>query len=688
MATKGQTFEKARVKREKRQAEYLKALAENDGHAGNSLEQTGIPRSALERWRKNDPEFRRRYDRVRHEALKKAKLLRSAELIYNPKRRLPEKPPFRQWRPIYTGRPVLSHQEYLVDAWEDRTNLRVLCFMPPGAGKDTTAMDLIMYDGCDDWTLRQAWLMESEGFSKRRVKERLAPYLTDSKTYLEAPAGPGCTTPTRSLIDDYGPFKWEPGMIYPDGEPVPRPTWNASEIYFLPRGAPESEPNLWATGIQGTLYGARVRQMVLSDPFTMENQGNAKTRGDQMNWLYGTMESRLDADGRLLLINTRVGDYDNQGKLLREMTENARIIYQSEDGFYTKYSNGTATVIIPAIQTDDEGNEVSYWEDMFPLDGQFVMPDGDIIYVDDLSTEEIQSYTARGARRRLGLREMRRRKPKLFAAMWQQQPMTSEHREFTQALLDHCDDPSRSIGQVRPGEILIGGVDPARKYGAAWVIWAYHQRDETVTVVDYFFGRELGTHGIREKLLRMPVIEYLPRYLCWEINKESAVLDHPDVISVLNDTKTELIRHQTGHGNRNLGEDAVATMAEFMRDKTIRFPAALPQDREKMELFKQHFQNWDENESQPVKSRPGRGGHQEDDICLAAWVGWVKVREMMRRQEKRGRRRWVPKSVLHNWGMKPREQHTGPRLSTDGNGSKPITDLEAAYHGGHDDEYA
>lgn len=688
MGKKGQVYEKATRTRQAKMEAFLEALWEADGVTREALAKAGLKRSALERWRRERTDFRHRHDQIKKEIKRRVEALANEDLVYNPKRKLPEKPPFHVWRPIYTGRPVLPHQEHLVHAWlEDRTNLRVICFMPPGAGKDTTAMDMIMYEGCDNRKLRQAWLMENEKFSMRRIKERLAPYLYDYKTYDLAPDGPGCTKPTRNLIDDFGPYKWTPGMVYPDGQPVPRPTWNSSEIYFLPLGAPESEPNLWATGIQGTLYGARVERMVLSDPFTMENQRNAKTRAEQMEWLEGTMESRLDADGRLLIINTRVGSYDNQGKLLRQFTEGARVIKTSEDGFYTKYSNGTATVVIPAIQINADGEEESYWEDEHPLDGQFVMPNGDILYVDDLTDEEFEVYQARGAKRRIGLREFRRRKPSLFAAMWQQQPKTSDHQEFTQQLLDHCDDPTRSIGHVKAGEILVGGVDPARTHGAAWVMWGYDPKERTATVIDYFFGTALGTQGIREKLLLEPVIEYFPQYMCWEINRESAVLDHPDVIEVIQDRNVELVRHTTGN-NRNFGDDAVATMAVSMRDLTIRFPAALPEDREKMELFKQHFQNWDENERAVTKLRPGKVGHHQDDICMAAWVGWVKVKQLMRRYSRPGRRRYTPRSVLDRWGMTPKGPKKNElRLPVEGKPRKPILDLQAAYHGGgYDDD--
>jgi hypothetical protein len=309
------------------------------------------------------------------------------------------------------------------------------------------------------------------------------------------------------------------------------------------------------------------------------------------------------------------------------------------------------------------------------------MPNGEIHYAAELSDDEIEFLTERGGRRIRGLREMRVSKPALFAAMWQQQPRSGDQGEFTEKLLDHCDDPTRTRGVPHAGEILVCGVDPARTYGAGWVMWGYNPKEGTVTVIDRWFGRKLGTQGIREYLLQKPVIEYVPQYMCWEVNVESAILDHPDVIDVLAETRTNLVRHNTG-SNRNFGPDAVGTMAKFMRDGTIRFPAATADDRDAMQLLKEHFMNWDENEHAGVPVRPGRTGHLEDDLCMAAWVGWVQIRKLMQKRTRRQRRANIPAAVMRRWGQRLSTPHRGPA----GKPAKPVIDYEAAYHGLHDDE--
>ena len=102
-------------------------------------------------------------------------------------------------------------------------------------------------------------------------------------------------------------------MTYPDGRPVERTTWTQHEIYLLQSVAPEADPNLWATGMQGAMYGSRVDTMIMSDTFTVENQRSPTARAAQLDWTQGTVKSRLDEGGRLIFLLTRSNAEDNGG---------------------------------------------------------------------------------------------------------------------------------------------------------------------------------------------------------------------------------------------------------------------------------------------------------------------------------------------------------------------------------------
>lgn len=505
--------------------------------------------------------------------------------------------------------------------------------------------------------------MESSEFSQRRLG-RIAPYLFDPRAYDRAPDGPGCQIPERSLIDDYGPFRWSKGLTYPDGRAVPEPSWTRHSLYFLGRDS-EADPNVWATGIGGATYGARIDTAVTSDIFTPENQGSPAVMESQLSWLFGTLFSRLDEGGRYLHLGTRVSAGDNQGEVLRRLIGEAAVVEQ--DGFYTKYTNGVATVIYPAVQYDDEGGETSYWPEMFPLDSQLIEPSGVSHIADDLTVSQQKALAEGGARRIRGLREIRERDPQSFETMYQQNPPSEEGGDLTRDILDRCDDPSRTVGVSIPGRPLILGVDPARSGGAGWVLWEWDPETSVCTVIDVFYGERLGISGIRERLLVQPISRWWPRYCAYEYNHEASVLEHPDVISAVDRTRTEIVRHFTA-ANRIVGDTRVAAMIFDLQQAKIRFPSATAADRQRMDLLKQHALNWDARSVREGRSISSR--KSPDHLWMAAWVGWVTIRQRLDRTRRRRERRRVPDITLRRWwGHTPKEP----------SGERPETDLVAQY---------
>jgi hypothetical protein len=253
---------KGTTKKRVNQDEFLKAYAQTPS-IRSACKAIDMSTHAFENWRNTDPVFMRAFKELRaktdSQALRQSKVIKeNYGLLYNHEKEMPDKGTFAEWRRKYIGRPVSAHQTELVEAYEDRSNLVIFSLLPPGAGKDTTAGDFLLYEVCNDRDHRAAWVMRGETFARRRVAERLDPYLTDERTYVNAPPGPDCTQPTENLIIDYGPFKFKRGMIDLKGEKMEPTTWTKQEIYFLKSGAPEADPNLWATGMEGQMYGSRI----------------------------------------------------------------------------------------------------------------------------------------------------------------------------------------------------------------------------------------------------------------------------------------------------------------------------------------------------------------------------------------------------------------------------------------------
>ena len=257
---------KSTAKKQANQDAFLEAYSQTPSIEA-ACKQIGMKPSSLSNWLKTDSSFAVVYRELRKmkesQTIKQRKVAKAQYgLLFDHTKSTPPKGTFTEWRRKYIGRPVSPHQAELVEAYEDRSNLVIFSLLPPGAGKDTTAGDFLLYEVCDDRDHRSAWVMRGETFARRRVAERLDPYLTDARTYVNAPPGPDCTIPTDSLLVDYGPFRFKKGMVDSEGQKLEPTTWTKQEIYFLKSGAPEADPNLWATGMEGQMYGSRIDTLV------------------------------------------------------------------------------------------------------------------------------------------------------------------------------------------------------------------------------------------------------------------------------------------------------------------------------------------------------------------------------------------------------------------------------------------
>jgi len=583
--------------------------------------------------------------------------------VYDPDRKIPPKGSFEDWRMRYLGRPTTLLGQAIAGAMLDETNRVVFILAPPGGGKDTTVGDVLLYVKCDDRSyLRCAWIMENDNFSVRRIAQRIEPYLTDPQAYRVKPyATPGGAVPVGSLIKDYGPFKAEPGMEYPDGTLVAKTTWTQHELRFLASAAaPEAEPDLWATGMGGALYGARVGLMVFSDLVTKENQSRPTDKETDFQWCIGTADSRLDTTGRLVSLGTRVAAEDNHERLMEHYIGKAEPWSVEQTGPLTKttYTNGVCVIVCVAIWVDEEGEERSYDETRFPLDGKWQLRNGNRI---DLAALSIDEAAARNAKRILGLREIRERDPDWFDTAYQQNPSAdSSQFDFTDPILDLCSDPRRSYGKALPGEIRVLCVDPARAGGAAWAVLGLDLEEQTIAVVDYKTFAGLGVVGIKQRLIIDPITVWQPRYLSYEVNHEQGVLYDPETQKVIADFGVTVVPHQT-HKNRMDREIGVASVASEMRDRRLLFPTALTSDQAKTRLLRQHFKNWDAAPKK-IRSKNMRTAHP-DDLAMAIWPGVLLARKLFAAAERRdmGMRPAVPASVLRRWQKRSVQAERGRR---------------------------
>lgn len=630
LAVLGRMNKASREKLE-RQQRFLEILTTADTQR-QAMEIAGVPPGTLNEWKESD-RFYRSWEKTQKRR-KENKASKGDTVTFDPFREFPAAGPLVEWRKDVFGFPSIPTQEDFAKAFDDKTNLVIFWVAPAGFGKDVTAMQAVTNAAADGVDL-MGCIMENEKQAKKRIDSYLDPYFTDPNLYTRAPEIPGATVPTRDFIAEYGPFQFNKNLRLPDGSRPSTTKWDAFNKWFVGRTTPAADPSLWAVGLKSAIAGSRVRLLIASDLFTVENQRSPVFRQEQLALITGTVQSRLDESGRLIFLNHHVrrqGE-SNLVALIDQYVGSARIVKQ--DRHYTKYANGVAVVRTPALEVDADGIVVSAWPERFPVKGKFLL-DGQMYEIDSLTDEEHQEFVDAGARRLRGLVDIREAQGEdLFELIYQQNPKSSGYGDFTDEILTSCDDPERTLGISNPGEKLIVSVDPARTGGAAWVCWGLHLETEVFTVIDFWLGDGLGYSGMLDVLVRQPIQLYRPQEYVWEENFEQDLPHSAEAQEFLRRYHTRYTPWRTQY-NRSQGEFQVLSMLNDMRTGKFRFPAKTMADKLKCDRLKEHFQNFesvgytDRKKSRGVSRLP-------DDGCLAAWFGWSHGHTLLK--SRKGRRR-------------------------------------------------
>ncbi len=619
-----------------RQQRYLE-LYETSHTKRHALEEAGIPEATLDNWRE-DPKFNRREEAVESRRLRAKP---SKFITFDPFREFRKPPGLVQFRQEVFGFPSTNTHEDFAKAYDDKTNLTIFWITAAGFGKDVTAMQALAHAAADGMDL-MGCIMENEKQAKKRIDAYLDPYFTDPNLSSRAPQIPGGTVPTVNFIEEWGPFKFHKDLRLPDGSRPATTKWDSLHKWFVGRTTPAADPSLWAVGLKSAIAGSRVRLLIASDLFTVENQRNAGFRQEQLELITGTINSRLDESGRLIFLNhhVRKSGESNLITLMEQYIGTARIV--SVDRHYTKYANGVAVIRTPALEVSEEGIVVSAWPEKFPVKGKFVL-NGEIHEIDGLTDEQHQAFADAGARRLRGLVDIRDAIGEdLFELIYQQNPKASGYGDFTDEILTSCDDATRTLGISEPHEILIVGSDPARTGGAAWVCWGLNPETEVFTLIDFFIGDSLGYSGMLDALIRQPIELYRPRDLVWEVNIEPDLPKSPEAKEVLRKYHVNLVDHRT-HYNRSQGEYQVLSMLTDMRNDKMRFPAKTMADKLKVRQLKQHFQNF---ESVGYTERHKVRGYARtpDDGAMAAWFAWRHGHQVLKSRKREKKRSTVHQS--------------------------------------------
>lgn len=449
---------------------------------------------------------------------------------------------YSQFAEEYLGLKVFPHQEPIVAALEDPTINKVIVNGFPESGKSTHAsLGYVLFKLCQNPDARIALVSKSTTKAQdllRRVKR----YMTEDHLYDET---------KRNLIRDFKGFKPGSHTSHP---------WGADQITIRQRRSGERDPSIQALGIGAQIYGARLDLLLLDDALTLENQLTETRRSGLDSWFLQEASSRAHK-GEIVVVGTRVHPEDNFKSWKDAWGEDPH----------------AAFVSIPAIVTNDKGEESTTWPDYWPLEGGMVW--------DEFQGREIYQK---------GMADIRKEMEALGAWRWrlvyQQEDVGSDSTIFSQDILDHALElgAHRSLGQVRPEEILILGIDPAISGRAAAVLLAYDPNSRVRTVVDLFVGDSLGATGVRQKLMYEFWEKYHPQRTLIEVNYAPTLLGDEVLQSRAKAAGTLLLPHKTYGAGRKRGsindeEYGIAAVAPLVGGGLYAFPSATPYDRKRLE---------------------------------------------------------------------------------------------------------
>jgi hypothetical protein len=448
-----------------------------------------------EYWRANHKGFAEKVDRLRA------------------RQRGVEAPPvgdFGEWREKYLGMKTFPHQWQWVDILEGReprdldpvmTYLpgrpqRVLINTPPFHAKTMTiTIDYVVYRICQDPNVRIIIISESRDMARkmlRAIKERL-------------------THPKYEKLQlDYGPA---------GGFKSAENSWTQDFIYIGGRDGVEKDPTVEALGVGSQIYGARANLIIMDDTVTLKTARTQGQRQKLIEYIDQDVSSRLDPQGKLLIVGTRVATGDVYRHLLKR-----------KEGVWTYLAQ---PAVLEYADNEDE------WRTLWPF---------------------LWNGPALASRRD----EI---EPATWNLVYQQQEV-AEDAVFPEAAVVKCGYfgvPGLLSDSVRPGGMqglyVVAGLDPAAAGYTAIVVLGVDKRTKCRYVLDVLNTKGLTPHRLREQI-KSVTRKYHPNE--WRIEKnglQTMISQDREIRQFLQEQGIRVTEHQTTGHNKWSEDFGVATLA-------------------------------------------------------------------------------------------------------------------------------
>lgn len=89
--------------------------------------------------------------------------------------------------------------------------------------------------------------------------------------------------------------------VFPNLKPSPGGPWTNTQLTVVRKGSPK-DPSVQATGVHGSIVGARIDLLILDDLLDYENTRTPAQRDDVWHWVHSTLFGRLTANARVVCV--------------------------------------------------------------------------------------------------------------------------------------------------------------------------------------------------------------------------------------------------------------------------------------------------------------------------------------------------------------------------------------------------
>ncbi len=225
----------------------------------------------------------------------------------------------------------------------------------------------------------------------------------------------------------------------------------------------------------------------------------------------------------------------------------------------------------------------------------------------------------------------------VFEMVYLNAPVATGLAMFRADDIDGCKDPSRTIGDVPPGTVLIAGLDPAVTGYQAAFLWAYQPQSDTQFMVDLENRQGGGIQAAREIIQRWHAEYEVSIWRIESANIQGVYLDDDVIRQFATDTGVLIQGHNTGNNKHDPAFGVSQYAIRFAAGK-INLPTGNNESLRKVDLYKQQLVGF----SADNVASTGKGRGYRSDLVMASWFPWASMRSLRAQQ-----------SAQVTWGYKP-----------------------------------